>query len=370
MSFEERALHHLYKSVEINPEFGEAQIALAEHYYNKNNIRKLTEHLDSCFANGLNLSRLWYLKALVKLEQNEIQEAEYSISKALKYSTDNTDILELALRIYNTTENSLLKASVLEKLIASPADKPEYYSQLAEVKYRRGLIEDAKKDYELAVEFQEEDEHLLIKAAKFFFLCRREFKKQSLSRTFSYIRSLLSKVLLLNPHNRRAQLLLAEIEYGEENFPKAYQLLERCFHDCENPEKYITKFYELGVKFDGQKKGNEIIKLGLQNLSTRGVSFHLLISEKNSPPCSQTLEFCLKAIFHLSRNLRSKIKTYHKLKNNSDFYLARHVLSEIDTLSLKISDAYLLYYQYSLHKRGNIKSKALEKYKVFKFRVS
>lgn len=368
MSTEARALHHLQKSIEINPNFVDARVFLAEYYHRNEEPVKALDLVNESLSNGLINSRLLNLKALILLEEFPDEKgAEETVKDALKFAPKDVETLNLALKISSIYGNTKLKLFSIEQLISTNSADPQLYLEIAAIKFKLGLIEDAKKYFELAVDIMNDDANCLVQAADFFFLCRDDFEGQDVGDTIQYIRILLSKILSLESTNSHAKLLLSFLELRQGNEIRAFNLMKDCFEAGFNYEKYFLEFYQLSLKIEGRKKANLILKIGLSKPEAKGMAFYLLAKQMFDLKNKECLRHSLNAIFHLARILRLKIKHFSDLKNNSAFYAAKFNLKEIESLSGMIADSYLVYYQFSLHKKRLVKTKALEKYKFFKF---
>jgi len=368
MSTEARALHHLQKSIEINPHFVDARVFLAEYYHRNKEPDKALGIVNESLSNGLKNSRLLNLKALIQLEEFPKEKgAEETVKDALKFAPKDVETLHLALKISSIYGNTKLKLFSIEQLISTNSACPQLYLEIAVIKFKHGLIEDAKKYFELVVDLMNDDADCLVQAADFFFLCRDDFEGQEVTDTIQYIRTLLSKVLSLESTNSHAKLLLSFLELRQGNERKALNLMKDCFEAGFNYEKYFLEFYQLSLKIEGRKKADVILKTCLSKPEAKGMAFYLLAKQMFDSKNKECLRHCLNAIFHLARILRLKIKRYSELKNNSEFYAAKFNLTEIESLSGMIAESYLVYYQFCLHKNRLVKAKALEGYKFFKF---
>lgn len=367
MSTEARALHHLQKSIEINPHFVDARVFLAEYYHRNKKPDKALEIINESLSKGLKNSKLLNLKALIQFEEFPCKKGvEETLKDALKFAPKNVETLNLALKISSMCGNSKLKLFSIEQLISTNSASPQLYLEIAVIKFKHGLIEDAKRYFELVVDLMNDDVNCLVRAADFFFLCRNDFEEQDAAETIQYIRTLLSKVLSLESTNSHAKLLLSFLELKQGNEMNALKLMKDCFEAGFDYEKYFFEFHQLILKIEGRKKADDILKVGLSKPKTKGMAFYLLAKQMFDSKNKECVRYSLNAIFHLARVLRLKIKRYSELKNNSEFYAAKFKLTEIESLSGMISESYLVYYKFCLHKNKLVKTKALKGYKFFK----
>lgn len=364
--FAQKALKHLQKCVELQPSFIAAQITLSEFFIKEGRMSEGLDQVAKALKDSPSNPTLWYLKSKIEYKNNLIEEAASSIKQALKELPDDIEILDHALKISTIQGNQQLRLNLLEKLLVLVDEKSIYCLELAKAKFSSGLILDAQKFFDLAIEFIPNDEICLFEAAKFYFVCGKDLDPQGLEKSTSKVKALLSKIIFINPSNHDAKIMLSDIHFTKFEYRDAYILLQESYGQDIRKEKYLIRLYRTSNALDDFKSAKNFLNQAYENRNTRGLaSFYLseIALKKKKDSCA---ELSLRSIFHLRKNLRREVKEFNSLNLKNDFYNAGQVLLNIDELSEFLSKAYLIYYLYSLHKLRKIKPKALSQHKSYK----
>lgn len=370
MLYKEKALKHLRKSLELNPRLIEANVFQIEFFLREGKFDDAKREVLSSLSHSPDNSQLFYLKSLIEFKKRQFSESASSIEKALEFSPDNIQMLQHSLSVCEQHGDLKQKLKILQKLIELVDDKPEYYLEIASIQYNRGLLEDAKVFFDLALDFLPEDENCLIKVSKFYFECYEDLKDANHQEVFSLVCTLMKKVLSLNKTNYEAKLILAEIHLKEEVLESAYLLLKECFTYNYKRKKYLLKLHELGMLLEGFEISKKYISQSLSQTETKGIANYLEAKHYFRSKNEKCKECALVAIQYLRRDLRKAIKSFHRSTKRFEFYSAKKILKVIDSNSDLIAQSYLIYYQFNLHQNRRLVHKALHSYIAYKERQS
>ena len=370
MLYKEKALKHLRKSLELNPSLIEANIFQIEFFLNEGKIDDAKRQVLSSLSHSPDNSQLFFLKSLIEFKKRQFSESASSIEKALEFSPDNIQMLQHSLSVYEQHGDLKQKLTILQKLIELVDDKPEYYLEIASIQYNRGLLEDAKVFFDLALDFLPEDENCLIKVSRFYFECYKDLKDANHQEVFSLVRTLMKRVLSLNKTNYESKLILAEIHLKEEDIESAYLLLKECFTYNYKRRKYLLKIHELGSLLEGFDISRKYVSQSLSQTETEGIANYLEAKNYFKSKNEKCIECAIVAIRCLRRDLRKAIKSFHRSTKRFEFYSAKKILEIIDSDSHLISQSYLIYYQFNLHQNRRLVHKALKSHIAYKEKQS
>ena len=370
MFYKEKALKHLRKSLAINPTLIEANIFQIKFFLKDGKINEAKTQVLSSLSHSTDNSELLYLKSLIEFKEGQFKASASSIEKALEFNPNNVRMLEHSLSLCEKHGNLKEKLKVLQKLIELVDDKPEYYLEIADIQYNRGLLEDAKVFFDLALDFLPDNENCLIKVSRFYFECYEDLKDQNRQKVFSLVRSLIKRILSLKKTNYEAKLILAEIYLKEDDVKPAYLLLKECFDANYKRKKYLVKLHELGLLLEGFEISNKYVSSSLSQTDTAGIANYLEAKHYFKTKNGKCINCAIIAIRWIRRDLLKNTKNFHIFTKRLEFYSAKKTLAIIKSNSDLIAQSYLIYYQFNLHLKRKFIPKALKSFKTYKERQS
>ena len=365
VKYYEKAIKHLNRCLAINPSKAKAYNLLADIYLEQGLSDTAIEQINLGLSHS-NDDELWLQKARIEVKNVKWKEAYKSIKRIGINSKNNYEDLKLVLKIAEYQKDDSLCIKVLEKLISSEQEDYLYCLKLAELKQRNGLVEDARKFFDLALEMNRNNESCILKVVNFYLTCGDDLNGIDKNEITSFAVDLLSNFNSEKSHNFDIERILIELYYKSQNFNKVYQII-----NDKKAGNFTTKIslqilYDTYIHLGKQKEAHSYLKLAFKDIATRGeASFYLArfyFNKRNK----DAVKFSLNSIFYLNKRIMSLSSEFESLKNGNDFYKAKICLSHINKHRNMISKSYLIYYQINLHLNKRLSSKALARFRYYK----
>lgn len=365
VKYYEKAIKHLNRCLAINPSKAKAYNLLADIYLEQGLSDTAIEQINLGLSHS-NDDELWLQKAKIEVKNGKWKEAYKSIKRIGINSKNNYEDLKLVLKIAEYQKDDSLCIKVLEKLISSEQEDYLYCLKLAELKQRNGLVEDARKFFDLALEMNRNNESCILKVVSFYLTCGDDLNGIDKNEITSFAIDLLSNFNSEKSHNFDIKRILIELYYKSQNFNKVYQIINDNKAGNFTSKVSLQILYDTYIHLGKQKEVHNYLKLAFKDIATRGeASFYLAkfyFIKKNK----DAVKFSLNSIFYLNKRIISLSSEFESLKNSNDFYKAKICLSHINKHRNMISKSYLIYYQINLHLNKRLSSKALARFRYYK----
>ncbi len=147
--YNDEALKHSRRALEISPTFVRAYYETGQAYINKRELAKARDEFKKASELNPDVGLSYWYWAVTEADLGNVETAQLLVDKSFavfnSFAPSETDYLRM-INIYDRTKNYKGLQKSFESLIAAVPDNPDYRASLAAVYVKLGMIDEAVKE--------------------------------------------------------------------------------------------------------------------------------------------------------------------------------------------------------------------------------
>ena len=342
-----KAIAHLEKSLQINPEYLPSLFLLCESYFEQNENELAIECLDRIKNIDPENPKYLFFSSKVALKNGDLTLAKELTDRCFSNKYFDLDILKLGLRIAKTLKSNKDKIFVLENWILHHDASVNEYLELAKSLDQPCHYEKACYYFQVAQELDPANIQVLIESARFHLVAKQELSDGTVvsKKNHEQAKTILNKALTIDKDSLEAISMLGDISFNENKFSEAKTYFNQCYKANFKKDFYLLK---LGKIAEETSQSDLQEKLLIEATSFGDLNFRayaeILKLKLTKSKYTDGLSAGLRAIKHYRRKLRSLRKEINNFLKFNLFVESKDLAKELKLVTKELAS---VYYQFS-----------------------